>query len=110
MIIDAMSQEVRWPQSYVPRLQLLGEIFANAVERKRISDDLRQSEARLALATASAGAGPWDLDMSTGRIWATPAAKELYGFARDLDVTFDMFLGVVHPRMSSVSGTASRAR
>jgi len=36
--------------------------------------------------------------MSTGRIWATPAAKELYGFARDLDVTFDMFLGVVHPQ------------
>ena len=98
MIIDAMSQEVRWPQSYVPRLQLLGEIFANAVERKRISDDLRQSEARLALATASAGAGPWDLDISTGRIWATPAAKELYGFARHLDVTFDMFLGVVHPQ------------
>ena len=97
MNIDAMRQEIQWPPSYVARLQLLGEIFANAVERKRIGDALRQSEARLALATASAGAGPWDLDMSTGRIWATPAAKALYGFAPDLDVTFDMFLGVVHP-------------
>ena len=97
MNIDAMRQEIRWPPSYVPRLQLLGEIFANAVERKRTGDALRQSEARLALATASAGAGPWDLDMSTGRIWATPAAKELYGFPPNLDVTFDMFLALVHP-------------
>ncbi|MFO7695313.1 MAG: sigma 54-interacting transcriptional regulator [Vicinamibacterales bacterium] len=97
MNIDAIHQEVRWPPSYVPRLQLLGEVFANAIERKRIHDALRDSEARLALATISAGAGPWDLDMSTGRIWATPAAKELYGVPRDQDVTFEMFLAVVHP-------------
>ncbi len=97
MNIDAMRREIRWPPSYVPRLQLLGAILANAVERRRIGDALRQSEARLALATISAGAGAWDLDMSTGRIWATPAAKELYGLAHDVDVTFDMFLGLVHP-------------
>ena len=35
MNIDALGQEIRWPPSYVPRLQLLGEIFANAVERRQ---------------------------------------------------------------------------
>jgi formate hydrogenlyase transcriptional activator len=96
MTIDALRQEMDWPASYVPRLQLLGEIFANAVERRRIDDALRGSEARLALATLCAGVGAWDLDMSTGRIWATPQTKALYGFPGEAEVTFDAFLAVVH--------------
>ena len=110
MNMDALREEVAWPSAFVPRLQLLGEIFANTVERRRISAELRTSEARLALATSFAGAGPWDLDTSTGRIWATPHTKELYGLPVTADVTFEDFLGVVHPEdVDRVRGLVTKA-
>jgi signal transduction histidine kinase len=110
MNMDALREEVAWPTAFAPRLQLLGEIFANTVERRRISAELRISEARLALATSFAGAGAWDLDTSTGRIWATPHTKELYGLPVTADVTFEGFLCVVHPEdVDRVRGLVTKA-
>jgi PAS domain S-box-containing protein len=97
MRMDALREEVAWPTAFVPRLQVLGEVFANTVERRRISADLRTSEARLALATSFAGAGAWELDTSTGQVWATPHTKALYGWPVTADVTFEGFLSLVHP-------------
>jgi PAS domain S-box-containing protein len=110
MNMDALREEVAWPAAFVPRLQLLGEVFANTVERRRINEDLRTSEARFALATSFAGAGPWDLDTSTGRIWATPHAKALYGLPVTADLTFDTILSVIHPEdVDRVRGLVSKA-
>jgi signal transduction histidine kinase len=97
LAIEATHEEVRWPHALVRRLPRLGEILVHTVERKRAADALRDTDARITLATLSADAGPWDLDVSTGRIWATPAAKALYGFPADAEVTFEAFLSVVHP-------------
>ena len=78
-----------------------------------LSDDaLRENDARVALALVAADAGAWDCEIATGRIWATPAAKELYGFASDAEVSLEAFLSVVHPddrnpirsRLSRVAG------
>ena len=95
--LGAIRNEIRWPVGYVPRLQLLGEIIAATIESRRVAEALRLSEARLTLAAQSAGAGLWDLDLATGRIWATPEAKTLYGFVREADVTLERMLGIVHP-------------
>jgi len=95
--IEATDGEVHWPHSLVRRLPRLGEIVAHTVERKRVADALREPDARITLSMFSADVGPWDLDLSTGRIWATPAAKRLYGFASDAEVTFEAVLSVVHP-------------
>jgi PAS domain S-box-containing protein len=95
--IEATHGEVRWAPALVRRLPRLAEILAHTVERRRVADALRETDARIALATLSADAGPWDLDLSTGSIWATPAAKKLYGFADHAVVTFEAFLSVVHP-------------
>jgi len=97
LAIEATGGEVHWPRWLAQRLPRLGEILAHAVERKRVADAVRETDARIALATSSADAGPWDLDLSTGRIWATPAARTLYGFADDAEVTFEAVLSVVHP-------------
>jgi signal transduction histidine kinase len=61
------------------------------------ADALRESAARLTLAISAAGACAWDFDLRTGRVWATPEGKRLYGFAGDSEVTLEAFLGVVHP-------------
>jgi DNA-binding NtrC family response regulator len=40
--IDSVMSERVWPDELIPRLQLLGEIFANALERTRMENELRE--------------------------------------------------------------------
>jgi GAF domain-containing protein len=57
--INAVQQERGWPQEFIPRLQLLGEIFVSALERRTAEQALRESEEQLKLAASSAEAGIW---------------------------------------------------
>ena len=56
-----MREERAWPEAIVKRLQLVAQIFANALARKRADHALRLSEERLSLAADSAGlaSGVW---------------------------------------------------
>jgi transcriptional regulator with GAF, ATPase, and Fis domain len=38
--IQAVREEREWPEEYIPRLRLLGELFVNALNRKRAEEDL----------------------------------------------------------------------
>jgi two-component system, LuxR family, sensor kinase FixL len=98
ILIQFLHRERPWPDVVAPRLKLLGEIFANALERKRADEALRLSEERLSLAAESAGAGLWILDAQKRVFWVTPKTREIFGFAQDLEVTVEVFLGVVHDR------------
>jgi transcriptional regulator with GAF, ATPase, and Fis domain len=42
MTVNAVNREQNWPEESIPRLQLLGEIFANALERTRMENELRE--------------------------------------------------------------------
>jgi formate hydrogenlyase transcriptional activator len=97
MAIDSVTRERVWPEEFIPRLQLLGEIFVNALEQKRAQQALSESEARLTLAAASADAGLWELDLETGHFWATEKARTLLGIPLDSELTLDTFLAFVHP-------------
>ena len=50
------------------RLQLVAQVFTNALARKRADEALRESEERLNLAADSAEAGLWTLRLSHGRL------------------------------------------
>lgn len=86
-----------YPEPLRNRLQLLAQVFASALDRERADQKLRDSEMRLSLAAASAGAGLWTIKVGDGRVWATEKARELYGVSSDQKLTFDFFLGLVHP-------------
>jgi len=94
---DATKQERDLPEPLKKRLQLIAQVFAHALDRKNAEQKLRESEARLSLAAASAGAGLWTLEPETGRIWATEKALELFGLASNEEVSFERFLSLVHP-------------
>jgi formate hydrogenlyase transcriptional activator len=101
-VIGALSfamvrHERAWPEPLVDRFQLIAQVFADALARSRADQVLRQSEARLNLAAASAGARLWELDMGTGRLWATEEARVSYGLAPGEELTLERFLGIVHP-------------
>jgi PAS domain S-box-containing protein len=86
-----------WPAALVKRLQLVAQVFANALARKRADEALREGEERLALAADSAEAGLWILDYETGVFWVTGRARSIFGFSPDEVVTMERFEASVHP-------------
>ena len=86
-----------WPGTLVKRLQLVAEVFANAIARARSDRALRESEARLQLTADSAGAGLWVMAVETGRVWATAKLRELFHFAPEEELNYDTILEAIHP-------------
>jgi formate hydrogenlyase transcriptional activator len=94
---DATQKERDWPEPLQKRLQVIAQVFANALARKQTDETLRESETRLSLAADSANAGLWTLVPETGQIWATKKAFELFGLPWAEDFTLEKFLDTVHP-------------
>ncbi len=86
-----------WPKAVVARLELVAEVFANALARKHADQELCESEARLSLAADAAAAALWRLDLAARCFWLTKKTRELFAFGSDEIVTFDRFLNQVHP-------------
>ena len=95
--INAVQKERVWPEVFIPRLQLLGEIMVNALERRKAEQALRESEEQLNLAASSAEAGLWVIYTDTSRLWATDKTREIFQFSPDEDLSFGRFLETVHP-------------
>ena len=94
---NAARKERRWPDPLVKRLELVAEIFANALARKHADLVLRESELRLNLATDSAGAGLWVLEWNSGQFWANGKARSIFGFTADEPINMARFQGSVFP-------------
>ena len=86
-----------WPDALVKRLELVAQVFANALTRKRADEELRESEARLSLAADSAEAGLWTLDYATGVLWATKRGRAIFGYSPDEVLSMERFEASVHP-------------
>jgi PAS domain S-box-containing protein len=97
IVIHAVREERHWPEEYMPRLRLLGEILVGALERKKTEQALQESEARLSLAADSANVGLWALDADTHLIWGTEHGWELFGLPTGQEVPLVRFLEGVHP-------------
>ncbi len=110
MVAQTTHEEREWPDIYLPRLRLLGEVFANAVEQRRTLDVLRRSEARMSLAAEAAGTGFWALDPASGNFWASTKARALFEFDPESEITVDAFLDRVHAQdRERVSGAIRKA-
>lgn len=94
--IDAVKSERCWQRELIPRLRLLGEVFVNALVRKKADQDLQASEERLTLASTAAEVGLWMLNMETGQVWATQTCLDLFHLSGEQLRTVEDFLGVVH--------------
>jgi transcriptional regulator with GAF, ATPase, and Fis domain len=92
-----MESERVWKESLVNRLQMVAEIIANAITRKRKDRVLRLSEARLKLAADAAGAGLWSLNLDSKRFWVTGRARSQFELPKNTTVTLDHVLARVHP-------------
>ncbi|HMK39560.1 MAG TPA: sigma 54-interacting transcriptional regulator, partial [Bacteroidota bacterium] len=77
-----------WENGELRYLQVVAQIFANALDRIRSGRLLQESEARLAMAIECADVGIWILESGTGRVWATPKSRELLAVSTDEELDF----------------------
>ena len=74
-------------------LEMSGEVLRAA----QLSEDLRESEDRMTLASEAAGFGMWMWSTTRDQIWATDRWLGLFGFAPDAKITFDNVIERIHP-------------
>ncbi len=92
-----MREERVWPEPLVKQLELLAQIFANSIHRKRTDHELQESERRLTLATDAAKAGLWIMNGDTGEVWVSERNRDLFHFSPHEKVTYERFFTVIHP-------------
>jgi len=99
ILINSVAAEREWPAAYIPRLRLVGEIFAGALEQARIERALRESEERLRLAAHAAEFGAYDYDLVTGAGVYSPEFLALYGLppGAELAMDADLVPRAIHP-------------
>ncbi|MGB7971932.1 MAG: sigma 54-interacting transcriptional regulator [Candidatus Deferrimicrobiaceae bacterium] len=93
----ATRKEQDWSSELVSRLQLVAQVFANAIARKHDEQALRDSEERLTLATSAADAGLWMLNAAGTRIWGNAKIMELFGLPTADDLEVERVPALVHP-------------
>jgi two-component system, LuxR family, sensor kinase FixL len=89
-----------WPDALVKRLQLVAQIFANALARKRADQDLRESEARMAAGTDLAGLGYYEVDYGEGHCFLDERFRDICGVPPDLQQGLqpvEFWMKHVHP-------------
>jgi formate hydrogenlyase transcriptional activator len=95
--LNTLRAALDWPDALVTRLQLVAQVFTNALARRRADEVLRENQARLSLAADAADAGLWTLDYPTGLFWVTDRARTIFGYPPDEPITMKCFQGSVHP-------------
>lgn len=66
-------------------------------KRFSVIDALRRSEQRLSLVLEAADLGFWDWDLRTNQLTWSEGCLALYGLPRDTGMTYERFLGALHP-------------
>jgi two-component system, LuxR family, sensor kinase FixL len=86
------------------------ELSRDVLRAARLSDDLRESEERMALATQAVNLGIWVRDLVRNEVWATDKWRELLGFAKSERIDLNSFLQKLHPEdREAVSQTLTKA-
>jgi PAS domain S-box-containing protein len=111
LALNTLRAKRDWPDALVARLQLIAQVFTNALARRRHELAMQASEERLTLAADAAGAGLWTYDYASRLLWATDRARAIFGFPADEVLTFDRFESAVHPDdRERVRDTVERSR
>jgi len=97
LTFDTLTRERIWSEPVLDKLRLIAQLFANVLARKRSDLELRESRARLHMATDAAGVGLWVMAADTGNVWVTPRTRELFGFAEAETLNYASFDRMIAP-------------
>jgi PAS domain S-box-containing protein len=95
--LNTVHQEREWPEAFVTRLRVFGELLVSALERRAMVAGLRDAQERVSLAADLAEAGLWILDCRTGVFWATERARVIFGCSPEEVVSVERLEASAHP-------------
>ena len=85
------------PEPTVDRLRLIADVLSGTLAHTLAADALFESQERLRLAADSADLGLWTWSLRSDDIWASERTFSLIGQAPGEVLTYESFLGAVHP-------------
>lgn len=77
-------------------LRMVGSV-EDIDERKRLENQLSQSNTRYDLAVRGLSIGIWQWNIVTGQLYCSPRLKQILGLAEEAEVVFDDFAPLLHP-------------
>jgi PAS domain S-box-containing protein len=98
--ITTVRKERNWPDEVLKRLQLVAEVFTNALARKRHELILEASKARLAASADLAGLAFYELDLENRVAFVDDRLRDLWGVPPDRQQGFEaveFWLEHIHP-------------
>jgi len=93
----ATRAEREWPEDVVKGFRMVAQVIANALARRRADLALRESQARLTLAVASADARLWEVEAETERVWMMEQGRVFLGVTPNEALTLDGMTNFIHP-------------
>jgi two-component system sensor kinase FixL len=72
------------------------ELSQEVLRASQLSDELRESQQRMALATDAANLGMWAWDVGRDEIWMTDKGRALFGFSPDTRLDYATLITRVH--------------
>ncbi|MEN6620961.1 MAG: sigma 54-interacting transcriptional regulator [Smithella sp.] len=97
IVLHSIKGELIWPEEFIPKLQLVGEILTSVMERRNREQALSEIEERFRLAMESVGAGIWILDKDRNIIQHTVKFREIFQFGPNENLSLNRFLEAIHP-------------
>jgi signal transduction histidine kinase len=77
--LNTVRAQRKWPDQLVKQLQLIAQVFANALARKHADQALRESELRMAAGTELAGIGYYEVDFGKCSMFVDDRFHEICG-------------------------------
>jgi len=83
---------------FIGSIAVMGyELSRDVLRAAQLSDDLRESEERMTVASEAAGFGVWMWDIAPNQVWGSQRWLGLFGLDPDEAVTFETIIGRIHP-------------
>jgi PAS domain S-box-containing protein len=90
-----------WPKEMIQRIELVGQVFANALERKLIHEKLRENAERLRLLVETTNVIPWQVGSASepprSFIYVGPQATKVLGYPVEDWYRKDFWASHIHP-------------
>jgi PAS domain S-box-containing protein len=83
IVLNTVRQELEWPDAFVTRLRVLGEMLAGALEREEALASQRESESRLASGADLAGLGFYEVDLDESVMYTDDRLRDICGIPPD---------------------------
>lgn len=100
IVLNTVHNEREWPDFFVARLRVLGELLVAALERQGTVAALRASETRLASGADLAGLAFYDVDFGEGAMYFDDRLRALCGIPPDQEQgiqALEFWMAQLHP-------------